>query len=133
MSFLESLECYLLKDDTKLIYILALIMIANLIDFSIGWLKARLDPNVKFSSSQAIFGIARKIFLFIMLVIFIPFSLLLPKSLGLTGLYILYMGYLVSEMISIIGHLSEGKDDKTVDMFTEFIALFSGKGGNNEK
>lgn len=120
MGMIEWLQYFLEKDDTKIIYILALILIANTIDFMLGWTIAKLNPEVKFSSSKAVFGIARKITLYIMLVIFIPFSLLLPDMIGLSALYILYMGYLVTELFSILGHLGITTDTKD-SIFVDFL------------
>lgn len=114
------LQCFLENDDTKIIYILALILIANVIDFLMGWFKAKFDPEVKFASNRAVFGIARKIVLYILLVIFIPFSLLLPDTIGLSALYVLYLGYLTTELLSILNHVGYDTDDKT-DMFYHFL------------
>lgn len=133
MEMIKWLRHYLETDDTKIIYILSLILIASLVDFLIGWIKARFLPDIQFSSSRAIYGIARKITLFILLVIFIPFSLLLPNEIGLTALYILYTGYLATEIFSIIGHVKEGSDDKSIDLFYNFLSKFFGSDMGGDK
>lgn len=121
MQMIEWLSRFLESDNTKLIYILALIMGANIIDFMVGWINAKLNPNIKFSSSKAIFGIARKLLLFILLVYSIPVALLMPEPLGISALYVLYIGYLASELNSVLNHFKLAEDDKTMDPFVNFF------------
>jgi|SRR5690625_829117 len=121
MQMIEWLSRFLESDNTKLIYILALIMGANIIDFMVGWINAKLNPKIKFSSSKAIFGIARKLLLFILLVYSIPVALLMPEPLGISALYVLYIGYLASEINSVLNHFRLAEDDKTMDPFVNFF------------
>lgn len=125
---IEYLQRFLESDDTKLIYILALILSANLIDFTIGWLNAKFNKKVDFSSAKAIFGIARKLILFIVLVYAIPVALLMPEPLGISALYVLYIGYLLSEINSILNHFKLADDDKSMDPFIEFFKGLMRKG-----
>jgi toxin secretion/phage lysis holin len=115
------LQAWLANDDSKVVYLLTLILIANIIDFLLGWLNAKFNSKVKFSSSKAIYGIARKLVLFILLVFFIPVSLLVPYPVGIGALYVLFLGYLWSEINSILSHLKLSDDDKNVDKFADFI------------
>lgn len=126
---IDYLQRFLESDDTKLIYILALILSANLIDFTIGWLNAKFNKKVDFSSAKAIFGIARKLILFIVLVYAIPVALLMPEPLGISALYVLYIGYLLSEINSILNHFKLAEDDKSMDPFIEFFKGLMRKGG----
>lgn len=121
MDMITWLERWLETDNTKIVYVLAIILIANLVDFSIGWINAKFNENVRFSSSKAIYGIARKMVMFILLILFIPFSLLMPEGIGLSALYILYFGYLASEFNSILNHLKLSDDDKDMDLFVDFV------------
>lgn len=121
MEMIEWLNYWLSTDNTKLIYVISLILIANVLDFSIGWINAKFNSEVAFSSSKAIYGIARKMFVFILLIFFIPFSLLVPAPIGISALYVLYFGYLASEVTSILNHLKLGDDDKSNDMFLSFV------------
>lgn len=130
MGMIEWLTRFLDTDNSKLIYILSLILGANILDFTVGWLNARFNKNVAFSSSKAIFGIARKLLLFILLVYAIPVALLVPEPLGISALYVLYFGYLASEVNSILHHFRIVDDDKTTDLFIDFFkAIFDKKGG----
>lgn len=131
MKLITWLKHWLETDDTKVLYFLMVILIANLTDFTIGWVNAKFNSDVKFSSARAIWGIARKMVMFILLILFIPFVLLMPDGVGITALYILYTGYLVSEFTSILNHLKIGSDDKTVNLFRQFIENISG-GMKNE-
>ena len=121
---------WLEKDDTKIMYLLALILVANILDFVIGWINAKFNKNIQFSSGKAIFGIARKMVLFIVLVYFIPVAMLIPQPLGISALYVLFIGYLVSEINSILAHFRLAEDDKTNDLFVNFVNnIFSDKKG----
>lgn len=128
MQMIEWLQAYLESDSTKLIYFLALILGANIIDFSVGWVNAKFNPKIDFSSSKAIFGIARKLLLFILLVYSIPVALLMPEPLGISALYVLYTGYLASEINSVLNHFKLAQDDKSVDPFINFFKGFFEKG-----
>ncbi len=85
--------------------------------------------NIKFSSSKAIYGIARKLLLFVLLVYTIPVALLIPEPLGISALYVLYIGYLASEINSVLNHFKLAEDDKSMDPFIDFFKkLFEKKG-----
>lgn len=129
---IEWLQVYLESDSTKLIYFLALILGANIIDFTIGWINAKFNPKIDFSSSKAILGIARKLLLFILLVYSIPVALLMPEPLGISALYVLYTGYLASEINSILNHFKLADDDKSVDPFINFFKGLFEKGGGKQ-
>lgn len=118
---IDFLRQFLESDSTKLIYLLSLILGANIIDFAVGWFNAKFNKNVEFSSSKAIFGIARKLFLFVLLVYSIPVALLVPEPLGISALYVLYTGYLASEINSVLNHFKLADDDKTTDPFINFF------------
>lgn len=126
MDMISWLENWLLVDDTKVVYILSLILASDLMDFTIGFLNARLNKNVEFSSAKAILGITKKIATFILLALFIPFVLILPREIGLSALYILYLGYLISVFSSILTHLGFTNDTKDGDLFFDFLKQIMG-------
>lgn len=122
------LQRWLENDNSKVVYLLTLVLVANIIDFLIGWVNAKFNKKVQFSSSKAIYGIARKLVMFILLVFFIPVSLLVPYPIGIGALYVLILGYLASEINSILSHLKLADDDKTTDHFSDFVRkIFTGK------
>lgn len=131
---IEYLRAYLETDNTKLIYFLSLILGANILDFTIGWFNAKFNPNIDFGSSKAILGIARKLGMFILLVYSIPVALLVPEPLGIGALYILYTGYLASEINSVLHHFRLADDDKSNDVFLDFFKqVFESLGKKNDK
>jgi toxin secretion/phage lysis holin len=128
MGMIDWLGQWLNNENTKIIYVLMCIMGANIIDFFLGWINAKFNKDVKFSSSKAIYGIARKMVMFMLCVFFIPVSLLVPEPMGIGALYVMFIGYLVSELTSILNHLKLASDDKTTDMFMDFVnRLFNKK------
>lgn len=127
MEMFTWMEYILSNDSTKVIYILTLITIASTLDFLLGWLNAKFNVSVKFSSNKAIYGIARKIIMIMLLVFFIPVSMLIPPPIGIGALWVLYLGYLFSEITSILNHLNLAEDDKRGDLFADFInKIFNG-------
>lgn len=121
INIIEWLNYWMSNENTKIIYILTLILIANMIDFTIGWVNAKFNPKVQFSSNVAIYGIARKMIMFILCVFFVPVSLLVPSGVGIVALWLLLIGYLVSEINSILTHLRLADDAKDIDLFADFI------------
>lgn len=128
---IDWLTQWTLGDNEKILYLLTLILIANVIDFLMGWVNAKFNENVSFSSSKAIYGIARKMVMFIILVYFVPVSILVPSPIGIGALYVLFVGYLASEINSILSHLRMSDDDKQTDLFIDFATKIF-KGGNRK-
>jgi len=128
---IDWLSQWLLSDNTKLLYLLTLILIANVIDFLMGWINAKFNEHVSFSSSKAIYGIARKMVMFIILVYFVPVAILIPSPIGIGALYVLFVGYLASEINSILSHLRLSDDDKQTELFIDFATKIF-KGGNKK-
>lgn len=130
---LNWLSIWLENHNSKIIYLLTLILIANVIDFLIGIIIAVFNPKVKFSSSKAKLGLLIKIMIFIVLIFFIPVALLIPNDLGIYAIYILYVGILYAEIRSILGHLSIASDEKQVNLLEQFVnTIFKGDGKNGK-
>lgn len=128
---IDMLQVWLSTDNMKIWYILSLILIANIIDFILGWINAKFNDHVSFSSSKAIYGIARKMVMFIIMIYFIPVCLLAPAPIGISALYVLFIGYLLSEINSILSHLRLSNDDKQHALFIDFVSRIFG--GANKK
>lgn len=127
------LQNWLLLDDTKIIYLLSLIFIASTFDLVVGWVNARFNPDVVFSSTKSGLGVAKKIIIFMLLVYFVPVAMLVPDPIGLSALYVLYTAYLLGEINSIFSHLGLTKDDKQGKLFIDFIQkLTNGKENETE-
>lgn len=109
-------------EDSKVLFILALISCAMIIDFCFGTLAARVNPDIQFQSGKGINGILRKIASLTLLVFFIPVSVLIPAGAGTAVLWVLYLGYLLMEIQSILENLTN-MGNKT-DLFQRFIDSF---------
>lgn len=91
--------------EGKVLYILALICVAMIVDFLVGSLAAWRNPAVRFASQRGIDGILRKLASILVLVGCIPVSALIPADAGLVALAVLYVGYLMMELASIVENL----------------------------
>ena len=103
----NTLEQAVSTTEGKALYILTLICIAMILDFLLGSFAAWRDPQVKFTSQRGIDGILRKLASILVLVCCIPVSALVPAEAGLAALIVLYLGYLVMELASVVENLSK--------------------------
>ena len=103
----NTLEQAVSTSEGKALYILVLICIAMILDFLLGSFVAWRDPQVKFTSQRGIDGILRKLASILVLVCCIPVSALVPAEAGLAALIVLYLGYLVMELASVVENLSK--------------------------
>ena len=115
----NTLEQAVSTTEGKALYILTLICIAMILDFLLGSFAAWRDPQVKFTSQRGIDGILRKLASILVLVCCIPVSALVPAEAGLAALIVLYLGYLVLELASVVENLS--KLGAPVSGLTRFI------------
>lgn len=112
----------LMTEDTKVMFILGLIAIAMCIDFITGTFAAKVNTEIEFGSKKGINGIIRKLSSLILLIFFIPISVLFPLNTGIAALYVLYIGYLIMEVQSIIEN--QQKMGNKTDLFKRFIDSF---------
>ena len=101
----SALEQAVSTSEGKALYILVLICIAMILDFLLGSFAAWRDPQVKFTSQRGIDGILRKLASILVLTLCIPVSALIPQGTGTFALIVLYLGYLVMELASVIENL----------------------------
>lgn len=116
---IEFLRNLLQTEDTKILFILALIAISMILDFATGTIAAKINNNIKFESQKGINGILRKICSMIVMIFFIPLSVLVPEGIGTTLVYVLYLGYLVMEVTSVLENLKKMGIDTS--LFTNFL------------
>ncbi len=128
MNLFEWLRQFLETDDSKILFILALINMAMIIDFITGTIAAKVNSNIKFNSKAGINGILRKIVSVIVMVFFIPLSVLVPGDMGVALVYTLYIGYLVMELKSIAENL--GKMGVDAEALKSLIDLLSKNKGD---
>lgn len=105
--------------DTKILFVLGLIAAAMIIDFLTGTVAAKINKDIIFESQKGINGILRKICSMIVMIFFIPVSILLPEGIGIGLIYVLYVGYLVMELKSILENLKKMGLD--ISLFNTFV------------
>lgn len=115
----EYLRHLIATEDNKVIFILTLIAIAMIIDFLSGTIAAKINPDIKFESKKGINGILRKLISIIVMIFFIPLSVIIPNGVGATLVYVLYLGYLLMELKSILENLQ--KMGINITLFNNFI------------
>lgn len=112
--------------ESKVLFILMIIAVAMIIDFITGTIAAYVNPEIQFKSKAGINGILRKISSMLLLIVFLPVSVLILGNTGIALVYTLYLGYLLMEVKSIIENV--GKNGTDTSLFTHFINKLS----NNE-
>lgn len=101
----EFLEQMTRTDESKVFYVLVVLCIVMIADFVLGTAAAWVNPSIRFESAEGINGIIRKVGTLLLFVICIPLSVLIPGHAGVAALYVLYTGYLVMEMASVVENL----------------------------
>lgn len=107
MEMFDFLKHLVDTQDGLILFILGLIAIAMIFDFLTGTIAAKINPNIEFKSKAGINGILRKISSIVVMIFFIPLSVLLPNDTGVALLYVLYVGYLSFEVTSILENLAK--------------------------
>lgn len=116
---IEFLRHLIETEDTKIIFVLGMIAIAMIIDFLTGTVAAKINNRIEFQSQKGINGILRKICSMIVMIFFIPVSVLIPGQIGTGLIYVLYLGYLLMETKSILENLN--KMGLNIELFNKFI------------
>lgn len=117
---IEFLRQLISTEDGMILYLLGAIAVAMIIDFLTGTIAAKINNNIKFESQKGINGILRKISSIIVMIFFIPVSVLIPANIGASLLYVLYFGYLLMELKSVLENLN--KMGLNIDLFNRFIS-----------
>lgn len=127
--FLEEL---IATQDGLILFILMLIAVAMVIDVITGMWSARFNKDLTPSSNIGINGILRKIASIMLMVFFIPVSVLIPGDTGVALIYTLYIGYLSMEILSIVENM-EKMGIKTAGFIKVVDALRGKKEDKNEE
>lgn len=110
-----------LADDNHMVYGLILwLMIAMIIDFVLGFTIAKFDNKIDFTSSKARAGIIVKVAEMILVVYFIPVAAKFG-AVGITMYVTMLVGLILSEIYSILGHISTIDDN---DNWTDYVKKF---------
>lgn len=131
INFFEILKNCSESEETLLMGVYYLIIFASVFDWLLGWVNARFNDSVEFKSHVALYGIVKKMMYFIVLVLFMSTAyILLDEKIAFTSVFILNVGFLISEISSITAHLGKGTDGKKHDLFIDFIKKL--QQGNNK-
>lgn len=125
MEMFNYLERFIVDADHKAIYVLALICVAMVIDFLSGTFAAKINPDIDFQSKAGINGILRKVASIALLLFFIPLAPIIPGGAGVGLVYVLYIGYLLMELKSILENYK--KMGVATDLFEDFINKIKSK------
>ena len=109
--------------ESKVLFILMIIALAMIIDFITGTIAAYVNPKIDFKSKAGINGILRKVASMLLLIVFLPVSVLIPGNMGVVLVYTLYFGYLTMEVKSIIENV--GKNGTDTSLFTNIMNKIS--------
>ena len=119
----EFLKHFLETEDGKILYLLSMISLAMILDFLTGIIAAKINSNITVNSKAGINGILRKIGSILVMVFFIPISVLIPGDTGTILIYTLYIGYLVMELKSIVENLNKmGIDAEALKNIIELLS-----------
>lgn len=117
-----------LMREQNILYLLSVLSIAMVIDFVSGVLAAKMHQEIL--SKKGINGIIRKVASMILLVFFLPVALIIPGKTGIVLLSVLYIGYLLMEIQSILENYQ--KMGISITLFQTFLEhlyeLFKKKG-----
>ncbi|WP_455078701.1 phage holin family protein [Peptostreptococcus stomatis] len=127
MEIFEFFRACASTQESRVLFVLALIAVAMIVDFVTGTIAAFVNPEIDFKSKAGINGILRKIASMMALIVFLPVSTLLPNGTDMALIYTLYLGYLFFEIKSIIENIGKNGTDTTL-----FKNVLSKMSGNNE-
>ncbi|MEG0293125.1 phage holin family protein [Enterococcus sp.] len=106
-----------LMREQNILYLLSVLSIAMVIDFVSGVLAAKMHQEIL--SKKGINGIIRKVASMILLVFFLPVALIIPGKTGIVLLSVLYIGYLLMEIQSILENYQ--KMGISITLFQTFL------------
>lgn len=110
-------ELIALMEEQNILYLLSVLSIAMVIDFVSGVLAAKMHQEIL--SKKGINGIIRKVASMILLVFFLPVALIIPGKTGIVLLSVLYIGYLLMEIQSILENYQ--KMGISITLFQTFL------------
>lgn len=109
--------------EEKILYLVALLCLAMFIDCFSGIVAAKM--NHTFTSKIGINGILRKIWSLVLLLFFLPVSMIIPLHAGLGLVYFFYLGYLFMEIHSILENYQKmGVDNERFRQFVQLLQAY---------
>ena len=110
----DFLRAMIATEDGLILFLLALIVIMEIIDFFSGTFAAIVNPGIEYQSKIGINGLLRKIQGIVLLTVLIPMSVLLPENTGVAFLYTIYIGYVILTFKSLVENYGKAKGDTSV-------------------
>ena len=115
-------------EDGRILFLLALIVSMEIIDFFSGTFAAIINPAIEYKSKIGIHGLLRKMQGIVLLTVLIPMSVLLPENTGVAFLYTIYVGYLSLTFKSLVENYGKAKGDTSIfDNVTKAFEHLIGK------
>lgn len=115
-------------EDGRILFLLALIVSMEIIDFFSGTFAAIINPTIEYKSKIGINGLLRKIQGIVLLTVLIPMSVLLPENTGVAFLYTIYIGYVILTFKSLVENYGKAKGDTSIfDNVTKVFENLIGK------
>lgn len=112
MEMIDWIESFLVNENNKLLFMFAMLCAGNIIDFLMGVTSAFLSDKEQFSSSRLKRGLAEKVMIMVFSFFLIPVAVAF-KEFGIAALYMIYTGFIVADISSMIGHIrGNGIDSK---------------------
>lgn len=127
---IDFLEHALENDNTKVVYVLTLLLVLLVFDFVIGAVMAKLNQDIEFTSFKMKIGIVTKLAEFIFAVVALPLAILVDG--GIEMLWVMYIGLCMAEGYSILGHIGVVDDGKGVELMSIFMGNLNKKKGGDK-
>lgn len=118
----DFLRDLIVTEDGLVLFLLALIVSMEIIDFFSGTFAAIINPTIEYKSKIGIHGLLRKIQGIVLLTVLIPMSVLLPENTGVAFLYTIYIGYMILTFKSLVENYGKAKGDTSI--FENVIGAF---------
>lgn len=125
----DFLRTLIATEDGLVLFLLAVIVVMEIVDFITGTIAAVINPDIEYRSKVGINGLLRKIVGIALLLVLIPLSVLLPEQTGIAFLYTTYVGYIILTLKSLVENYGKAKGDTTIfENISQAFEKLIGKG-----
>lgn len=130
LGIMKQLEMLAKHENSQVLYLLSLIVVAMIVDFLMGYLAAWINKQIV--SQKGVNGILRKVASITLLVLAVPVAPVIPNGVGTAALYVLYFGYLVMELSSIVENYRKLGLSREASLLVKFFGMLNTKDGKKE-
>lgn len=133
MEMIDWIESFLVNENSKLLFVFGMLCAGSIIDFLMGVTSAALSDSEQFSSRKLKRGLAEKVMIMVFSFFLIPVAVAF-KEFGVATLYMVYTGFIVADISSMIGHIrGNGSDSKGHEgVFKLIESVLKGMFGSEE-